>query len=317
MEISVIIVNWNTKSFLIHCLRSVFHALEQTEVEIFVVDNGSTDGSAETVRAEFPQVILVQNPKNLGFARANNQALNISRGEYILLLNPDTKVKKGAIETLVAFMENHPEIGVVGPQLLHHDGSKQNSIANFPSLVTELLNKSLLRWVFPRLFPGKERGFIDPIEVDSVIGACMMVRREALQQVGLLDEDYFLFLEETDWCYRMKKAGWKVYHVPKAEVIHFQGKSAEKDKKRAKVEYYRSRYLFFKKNRGDWQWSVLMAGLLVKLGIEFFSMSIACILTGFTIKRWRKKLITYSYLLWWHIQGCPESMGLKPANHRS
>ena len=112
-------------------------------------------------------------------------------------------------------MDSHPETGVAGAQLLNSDGSKQNSIANFPSLATELLNKSLLRWLFPERFPGKERDYSEPIEVDSVIGACMMVRREALDQVGLLDEDYFLFLEETDWCYRMKRAGWKIYHVPR------------------------------------------------------------------------------------------------------
>jgi GT2 family glycosyltransferase len=194
-------------------------------------------------------VTFIQNQKNVGFAVANNQALRLSKGDYLLLLNPDTRVKEGSIEGLVSFMESSSEAGVAGAQLLNDDGSKQNSIANFPSLATELLNKSLLRWLFPKQFPGKERDYSNPVEVDSVIGACMMVRRKALDQVGLLDEDYFLFLEETDWCYRMKRAGWKIYHVPQAEVYHFQGKSTEADRKRAKVEYYRSRYHFFKKTR--------------------------------------------------------------------
>jgi GT2 family glycosyltransferase len=125
-----------------------------------------------------------------------------------------------------------------------------------------------------------------------------------------LDEDYFLFLEETDWCYRMKKAGWKVYHLPEAEIYHFQGKSAEAEKKRAKVEYYRSRYLFFKKHRGGFEWFILLIGLILRLGIELLSMFIGCLLTLFLIKRWRKRLSTYAYLIAWHLRGCPEGMGL-------
>lgn len=312
IDLSIIIVNWNTKDLLIQCLKSLEQTLQRLKMEVFVVDNGSVDGSVKSVREKFPGAIVIQNPMNLGFAKANNQALSLSKGKYTLLLNPDTQVKEGAIETLKTFMDNHPEAGVAGAQFLNSDGSKQNSIANFPSLATELLNKSLLRWFFPKTFPGKEIKYHEPIEVESVIGACMMVRREAIGQVGLLDEDYFLFLEETDWCYRIKKAGWKVYHVPQAEVYHFQGKSAEKDKKRAKVEYYRSRYQFFKKNRGSWQWFILLIGLLIKLGFEFLSMAIACILTGFTVKKWRNKFSNYAYLLGWHFKGYPEGMGLKP-----
>ena len=226
MDLSVIIVNWNTKGLLLQCLTSVFRGMSGLEVEVFVVDNGSMDGSGEAVKEGFSKINLIQNEKNLGFAKANNQALSLSKGKYLLLLNPDTQVKEGAVEKLFSFMEGHAEVGMTGVQLINSDGSKQNSIANFPSLATELLNKSLLRWLFPKQFPGKERDYSEPVEVDSVIGACMMVRRDALDQVGLLDEDYFLFLEETDWCYRMKRAGWKIYHVPDAEVYHFQGKSA-------------------------------------------------------------------------------------------
>ncbi len=310
-DLSVVIVNWNTKEHLLGCLSSFIQRKEEYLQEVIVIDNGSQDESVAEVKRLFPEVVLIENGQNLGFAKAVNQGLRIAKGKYLLLLNPDTLIKNSTVQELITFMECHPKAGVAGSQLLNQDGSKQNSIANYPSLVTELFNKSLLRWLWPERFPGKGREYTQPIEVDSVIGACMMVRREAIEQVGLLDEDYFLFLEETDWCYRMKKAGWKVYHVPHAEVYHFQGKSAEKDKKRAKVEYYRSRYIFFKKHRGFLQYFILRVGLFIKLVMECFSMTSVCILTGFRVKRWRNRLKIYAYLLWWHLKGCPERMGLR------
>jgi GT2 family glycosyltransferase len=311
VALTVVIINWNTKEDLSVCLSSIKDGLRFPLFEVFVVDNGSKDGTSAEIRKEHSWVELLENEKNLGFAKAANMALRRMKGRYVLLLNPDTQIKEGAIEKLFSFMEVHPEVGVAGAQLLNADGSKQNSIANFPSLATELLNKSLLRWLIPKTFPGKERDLQEPIEVDSVIGACMMVRREALDQVGLLDEDYFLFLEETDWCYRMKKADWDVYHIPQAEVYHFQGRSAERDKKRAKIEYYRSRYHFFKKNKGNLQWLILLIGLLIRLGFELLAMTVASLITLFTIKSWREKLSIYAYLFGWHLRFCPEGMGLK------
>ena len=313
-DLSIVIVNWNTKEYLLRCLGSIFKLGQRMNWEVIVIDNGSQDGSGMEVKKSFPFVHLVENEKNLGFAKAANQGLQKASGRYALLLNPDTQVKGEAIEQLRSFMETHLEAGVAGPQLLNSDGSKQNSIANYPSLATELLNKSLLRWLFPKKFPGKERDYSEPVEVDSVIGACMIVRRDAIDQVGLLDEDYFLFLEETDWCYRMAKVGWKIYHVPQAEVDHFQGKSAETVKKRARVEFYRSRYHFFKKNRGSLQWFILLCGLMIRLGFEFLGMLLVSLVTFFTIKGWRKKLSIYAYLMWWHLRFCPEEMRLRPTN---
>jgi len=309
--LSVIIVNWNTKDLLCECVDSLTQALKKIDTEVFVVDNGSLDGSAAAVREKFPGVRLIENQVNIGFARANNQAISSSSGGYLLLLNPDTQVKDQAIERMLSFMNTHGEVGLVGVQLLNADGSKQNSIANFPSLATELLNKSLLRWLFPKRFPGKETDYTGPIEVDSVIGACMMVRRKALEQIGLLDEKFFLFLEETDWCYRMKKAGWKIYHIPQAEILHFQGKSAEAEKGKARIEYYRSRYHYFRKNRGSFQTSALSVGLIIKLSVELVFATFACVFTLFTVKKWRTKLSTYLYLMWWHLRLCPQAMGLK------
>ena len=311
MDLSIIIVSWNTKELLLSCVKSVFEGGQGISREVIVVDNGSQDGSRQEVKKIFPFVRLVENERNLGFAKGVNQGLEIASGRYVLLLNPDTRMKQGAIERLMSFMDVHPDTGVAGAQLLNPDGSKQNSIANFPSLATELLNKSLLRRLFPKWFPGKEKNYSEPVEVNSVIGACMMVRREALDQVGLLDEDYFLFLEETDWCYRMKKGGWKIFHVPQAEVFHLQGKSAEADKKRARVEYFRSRYHFFKKNRGGGQWSILLAGLLIRLGCELLAMTVASLATLFAVKSWRRKLSIYAHLFWWHVRFCPDEMGLR------
>jgi hypothetical protein len=311
MNLSVIIVNWNTKDLLCQCIDSLTLTLKKINAEVFVVDNGSTDGSVGAVREKFPGVRLIENPVNLGFAKANNQALSDSRGIYVLLLNPDTQVKDEAIPRMLSFMNAHPKAGLVGGQLLNADGSKQNSIANFPSLATELFNKSLLRWLFPEKFPGKETYYAAPVEVDSVIGACMLARRETAEQVGLLDEGYFLFLEETDWCYRMKKAGWKIYHIPQAEILHFQGKSAEAEKGKARIEYYRSRYHYFRKNRGVFQSSVLSIGLIIKLSVELVFATIACVVTLFMVKNWRAKLSTYLYLMWWHLRLCPQGMGLK------
>lgn len=229
----------------------------------------------------------------------------------MLLLNPDTKIKGEIINELIKFIKNNPLFEIPRAQLLSENGSKQNSIANFPFLVTKIFNRSLLSWLSPKYFPEKEQGYTEPIEVDSVISACMMVRRKAIEEVGLLDEDYFLFFEETDWCYRMKKAGWKIYHVPQAQVFHFQGKSVEKEKERAKVEYYRSRYLFFKKHRGNFQFLLLVLGLVIKLLIEFSFVGITNLFTLFRFQKLRKRFKLYTYLLWWHLKGCPEGMGLK------
>ena len=311
IDLSIIIVSWNTKEYLRPCIESIFQMEARISAELIIVDNGSQDGSGSEVKKAFPTLCLIENKRNMGFARAANQGLEKSSGRYILLLNPDTQVKKRTLEQVVSFMDFHPDAGVAGAQLLNRDGSKQNSIANFPSLATELFNKSLLRMLFPKKFPGKERNYPEPIEVDSVIGACMIVRRKAMEQVGCLDEDYFLFFEETDWCYRMKKVGWKVYHVPQAEIYHYQGKSAEIEKEKARVEYYRSRYHFFNKNRSGFQWFILLTALMTKLSFQLIYFTLVCFFTLFGIKKLRKKLFLYAYLMGWHLRGCPEGMGLK------
>jgi GT2 family glycosyltransferase len=289
-DLSVIIVNWNTRELLLNCIESFYRTVKGLTSEIFVVDNGSTDGSVDSVRRTFPEIELIQNERNLGFARANNEALRKRRGRYALLLNTDVILTHGAVETLVEFMDHNPTVGIAGGQLVNGDGSKQNSFDNFPSLTTEALNKSLLRILFPRRYPSKRVNYENPIDVHSVIGACMIVRSQSMQEVGLLDEDYFFFLEETDWCYRMRRGKWGVCHIPQARIVHLQGKTANMVRGRAKIEYYRSLYLFFKKHRGIVE-SILLRGFLFsRFCIDFVLTLLSCLLTAFRSERLKRRL---------------------------
>lgn len=311
IDLSAVIVNWNTRDLLRDCLASLAEELTPLAHEIFVVDNGSSDGSMVMVRKEFPAVEVIENGCNLGFARANNIALQRARGRFWLLLNSDTRVKPGAIMGLLGTMEDDPEIGVAGLQLLNGDGSLQNSVSNAPSLLTELGNKHLLRFLWPSRYPGKEHPGNRPVEVESVIGACMLVRASAAAAVGLLDEDYFFFLEETDWCVRMYRGGWKVVYDPRFFVYHLQGSSAGKANVRARIEYWRSRYTFFRKHHGPVVRAMVRAGLLVRLTVNLLAMALGNLLTFFSRPRLRDKLLVYLGILLWHLRGCPADGGLE------
>jgi len=313
MDLSVIIINWNTKDLLLDCLQSLEDNLAVESREIFVVDNGSTDGSQSAVKERFTAVKLIENGRNLGFARANNKALRQAGGRFLLLLNSDTVVPEGAIEGLMHTLEADPSIGIGGLQLLKADGVLQNSIYAFPSLATELTNKSLLRRIFPAKFLGKEQNITSPVEVDGIIGSCMLVRREAMEQVGLLDEDYFFFFEETDWCLRMRKAGWKVVFDPRYRVWHLQGRSVSQVNVRARIEYWRSRYTYFAKHFGLGARFALRAGLLMKLVIDIGLASVVSLgALVFGGKR-PEKLEVYVAILLWHLRGCPADGGLETA----
>jgi hypothetical protein len=309
-DLSVIIVNWNTRELLLNCLGSFYRTVKGLTFEILVVDNGSSDGSRDSVRRAFPNIELIQNQKNLGFARANNEALRKSTGRYALLLNTDVVLINGAVEKLVEFMENNPTVGIAGGQLINADGSKQNSFDNFPSLATEALNKSLLRLLFPKRYPSKRVNYGTPIDVHSVIGACMIVRSRSIREVGLLDEDYFFFLEETDWCYRMRRRRWRVCHVPQAQIVHLQGRTANLVKDRAKIEYYRSLYLFFRKHKGLVESAMLKGFLFARFCVDFLVTFVSCAVTGFRGEELKRKLSIYARLIYWHVRLCPEGMGL-------
>jgi len=311
MDVSIIIVNWNTRELLLDCLKSIYHTAAGLDIEVIVVDNGSHDRSSQAVKEGFPQAKLIQNSENKGFARANNQALSNATGRYALLLNSDAKLTDGALTELVNFMDKTPKAGIAACQYINQDGSKQNSFDSFPSLATELLNKTLLKTLFPQKYPSKKKDYPEPMEVDSVIGACMIVRKEAIKQVGILDEDYFFFIEETDWCFRMHKAGWKVYHLPEIKVYHLQGQSKEKNPSKAWIEYYRSSYTFFKKNRSASSYYTLRILRVGKLIINLLLVLLGLLATLGLDKGLRRRFRIYRDLLLWHLKLCPASTGLR------
>ncbi|OGQ86036.1 MAG: hypothetical protein A2512_04690 [Deltaproteobacteria bacterium RIFOXYD12_FULL_56_24] len=303
MDLSIVIVNWNTRELLLDCLASVYATVSGLCFEVFLVDNASSDGSVAAVRAEYPQVTVIQNEKNLGFAAANNKALRIMQGKYALLLNTDTVLTEGAIAKLFAYLENHAEAGMACGQLLNADGAKQNSIANFPSLLSLFCNETVLRLLWPRRFPSKRQEYRAPIEVESCIGACLMVRKAAMEAVGLLDERYFFFMEETDWALAMHRAGWASCFVPEARIYHLQGQSAGHNV-RARIMFYRARYQYLRK----WfprSWPIHGLMLVTRLFINVLLNGLGLILTLGLHVGIRGRLMLYLQLLAWHLRGCP------------
>lgn len=229
-EVSIVIINFNTRQMLKDCLESIYHQTDPASVEIIVVDNASKDGSSQMVRDEFDDVKLIANPSNAGFARANNQGFEISTARYVLMLNSDTIIEDRAIEKSLIFADKHTDAAVVGCKMLYGDRTFQNSCFRFPSLLGILLNCLYFSQTFKNnyILNWDRYGCRDwPTfrQVDCVMGSFVLLRREALDQVGLLDTDYFVYGEEADLCYRLKKAGWKVLYYPNAHIIHFQGGS--------------------------------------------------------------------------------------------
>lgn len=223
---SIIIVNHNSRELLKKCIGSIQTTFKIQEVEIFVADNNSPDGSVEMVRDNFPEVTLIANDSNIGYSKAVNQGIRRSFGKYILILNADTIVLPGAIQTLVSFMENNPDCGVAGPRLSYPDGQLQYSCRTYQTIKTTLFRRTFLGRIFPKSKVIRDHLMLDwdhclEREVDWLQGSVLMVRRDAINQTGLMDERYFLYFEDVDLCYRMKNTGWKICYVPKAEVIHY------------------------------------------------------------------------------------------------
>ncbi len=301
VDVSIIIVNWNTKDLLKNCINSVYQTINNLIFEIIVVDNASADGSMEMIKQDFPQVIGIANQKNRGFGAANNQAFAVMKGKYALLLNTDALLTPEAVNKLWAFCETNNQAAIVCGQLLNADGSKQNSIASFPSLLTLATNTSLLEYLFPQKFPSKRYQHTKSIEVDSAIGACMMIRKKALDEAGAFDERYFFFFEETDLAYAMHQAGWKTYYVPDAFIYHLQGQSIGSNV-RSRIEFYRSRYKFFSKWHSRNYYLFARTLIFGRLLINWLSGLIATVFTLGLVKKLRYKFITYSKLIFWHFK---------------
>lgn len=242
MDVSIIIVSWNTKDILRDCLKSVYGQTSGIDFEVIVIDNASLDGSAEMVKTEFPQAKLIANADNRGFAVANNQGIEISNGRYILLLNSDTIVLDGAIQKTVHFADEHKEAAVTACRILNKDMSLQPSCSMFLSLRNWFLKITFLYKLFPQSkFFGRAQmtwwQHNTVKEVDVVSGCFMMVRKDAVMQIGQMDEQFFMYCEEVDWCWRFKKAGWKVIFMPDAQIIHLGGASASRHgAKRAQIK---------------------------------------------------------------------------------
>ncbi len=245
--LSVVIVSWNTAALLRGCLTSLLTSPTGGSIEVIVVDNDSSDGSANLVQRDFPGVQLVRNRSNTGFASANNQGIVASRGLYVLLLNSDALLPPGAATSLVEFMEQYPGVGASGPRLVRPDGRPQEfSFGGDPTL-GYLLRRALSSLLWRR--PLHDWNTDQVQEVDWVSGACLLARREAIDQVGLLDENYFMYFEDNDWCLRMRGGGWKVYYNPRVSVTHVGGQSLIQNPA-AQRAYYRSLDYFYAKHYG-------------------------------------------------------------------
>jgi N-acetylglucosaminyl-diphospho-decaprenol L-rhamnosyltransferase len=276
-NLAVVIVSWNVRGLLTACLRSLLADLASTELEteVWVVDNASSDGTPQMVAEAFPAVHLMASPENLGFVRGNNRALNeissLQSPDYLWLLNPDTEVQPGATAALVAALEAHPRTGVVGPKLLYPDGSLQHSAFRFPGLVQlvfELfplparLYDTPLNGRYPRRLYEKAK----PFAVDHPLGASMLVRGQAIAEVGLMDEDFFMYCEEIDWCWRMREAGWQALCAAAAHVIHHAGQSSGQVQAASFANLWKSRAILYARHHGLLKRR--LAQLLVRLGMR-------------------------------------------------
>lgn len=256
-DMSIVLVCWNNKKYLEPCLESLYNGGLRSTFDVIVVDNGSTDGSQEMLRAKFPQVQLIQNSQNVGLGKASNQGIEATHGRYVLLLNNDTIVNGPSLDVLVEFLDDHPSAGGAGGRLLNGDGTVQSCYNNFSTLVEEFLIATRLGEIF--LSPGYPSTVVgDEVrQVDWLSSACLLLRRAALDQVGLLDESYFIYGDETDLQYRLKRAGWMIWYIPDSTIIHFGGRSMDRWRRRKMV--YRGKILFYKKNYGAAQTTALRA----------------------------------------------------------
>lgn len=283
MKISIIIVSWNVRKELLDCLNSIKENPPSFEYEVIIVDNASTDGTSEALQENFPQTRLIVNSKNAGFAAANNIGIKKSRGEYILLLNPDTIVLPHSLDILINFMDTNKDVGVCGAKLLNTDGSSQESIRGIPTFRSALHRHTAFKYLY--IFGGmykkwamKDNEYDRQMDVDQVMGAALMTRKSILEQVGPMDEQFFMYYEEVDLCYRIKKAGWRVVYVPESKITHIGGCSSGQIPAGKRIMALTSLMKFFKKYRGPYSAALFVCifkpALIIRDLIEIFSNSI-------------------------------------------
>lgn len=270
-QLSIIVVSWNVRELLRACL-----AVLPREAETIVVDNASSDGSAAMVASEFPEIRLLANSENRGFTGGNNDGFRLASRPFVLFLNPDTVVQGDALGWLLAYLVAHPEVGVVGPQLRYGDGMLQSSRRRFPTLATALFESTPLAWHWPaERNPWARRYHMADAppdrteEVDWLVGAALMTRREVLAQTGGFDEGYFMYSEELDWQRRVRQAGWKVVYLPDAVIVHYEGKSSEQVAAARHLRFNRSKVRYFRKHHGRVQAEFLRLALLAMFAVEW------------------------------------------------
>jgi hypothetical protein len=304
MDLSIIIVNWNVKELLSNCLQSLLDACQASPgliAEIIVVDSASTDGSPAMVQAEFPQVRLIHSDENLGYARGNNVGVGAAQGRYLFLLNPDTVVKPAALGHMVGYMETHPGVGAVGPQLLWPDGMVQSSRRRFPTLGSLFWESTLPGQWFPtnqhaRRYHVADRSANWTQCVDWVVGAAILIRRAAWADVGPIEETFFMYFEETDWCRRAAEAGWSIHYLPDAQVIHHEGKSSEQVPLARTLRFQRSKIEYTRKYFGR-RWAVtLRLFLWLTFAVQWLEESLKWLL-GHRRSLRRERISTYGRVL--------------------
>ena len=262
MTISIIIVNWNVKALLRQSLQSILSSQYEGEIEVIVVDSASADGSAAMVEAEFPTVKLIASSENLGYAGGNNVGVAAAVGDYLFILNPDTTLFADTLTQLMAYMQAHPTVGVVGPQLRWPDGTVQSSRRRFPTLGSLFWESTLLEQWLPQNRAAKRYKLADqpadqPQPVDWLVGAALFIRREAWRAAGPFDETFFMYFEETDWCHRCAQAGWAIHYLPQAAVMHYEGQSSRQVMAARTIRFQRSKIHYTAKWFGrGWAWSV-------------------------------------------------------------
>ncbi len=289
LDISIIIVNWNTREILRDCLNSVHEQTEGISFEVVVVDNASVDGSAGMVQEKFPQVILIENTENRGFAAANNQAIEVAKGRYVLLLNSDTIILDNAIAKTMKFADENPDAALVGCKVLYPDGRLQTNCFMYPSALNMFLSATYLSKLLSRnRFFGRACmewwDYSDAREIEVNTGCYSLVRREAIDQVGVMDERYFVYGDDADWCYRFKKAGWKIMFTPEPQIIHYHGKTTKHKKREFQLQLFGSKLIFILLHRGR------MAFMLARLmTIMFFALRIPYWLVVALVKKKERK----------------------------